>query len=227
MRNKPKTSRLGSAARLAIAGFCAASYLALAIGFPLPEGTGQQPDSEPFPCQHHACGCRSADHCWRSCCCMTMQEKLAWARNHGVSPPDFVVAGAKQEEASPRADACCDSAVEPQRTCCKAAHRPDTAIGPRVRNCCSSERRSDEIADLHSDDLPRDRSERSNWVLGVHAQKCQGLATFWVTVGAVLGPPELIQLPAGFAQSAWCRFSWVCFWQTVSQRPDVPPPRCA
>jgi hypothetical protein len=47
--------------------------------------------SQPFPCQSCACACRDAQTCWSGCCCLTDEEKLVWARENHVTPPQFVV----------------------------------------------------------------------------------------------------------------------------------------
>jgi hypothetical protein len=46
--------------------------------------------SRPFPCAQRVCGCRSAEQCWRKCCCFSDAEKVAWADAHGVELPEFV-----------------------------------------------------------------------------------------------------------------------------------------
>lgn len=56
--------------------------------------------SQPFPCQHRACGCRSAAQCFKGCCCFTNSQKVAWAKRNRVRIPDFVVAAAAQEKKS-------------------------------------------------------------------------------------------------------------------------------
>ncbi len=66
-------------------------YLTIAIGVPLPfvapsEGVGKSTD-QPFPCMHRACGCRSAEQCWRRCCCHSPQERLVWAERRGITIP--------------------------------------------------------------------------------------------------------------------------------------------
>lgn len=43
--------------------------------------------STPFPCQHRACGCRSAAQCWKKCCCFSHSHKVAWAARNGVRVP--------------------------------------------------------------------------------------------------------------------------------------------
>ena len=46
--------------------------------------------SAPFPCQHRACGCRSAAQCWKKCCCFNHSQKVAWAARNGVRLPALV-----------------------------------------------------------------------------------------------------------------------------------------
>ena len=55
--------------------------------------------SRPYPCQNRPCGCASADECWHHCCCLNNRQKVAWARENGVTPPDFVIAAAEREQA--------------------------------------------------------------------------------------------------------------------------------
>lgn len=81
-------------------------------GVPLPDAP-RLGNSGPYPCQGHHCGC-SAGQCWQSCCCYSMSEKLAWAKAHGVTPPDHVLAAVKvapppKAKAKPRS--CCASKV--------------------------------------------------------------------------------------------------------------------
>lgn len=75
-----------------------AMYLFIASGIPiyLPE-LGTKDVAISFPCMANACGCRSAEQCWRSCCCYTIDERLTWAKAHGVTPPAFVLAAAKKQ----------------------------------------------------------------------------------------------------------------------------------
>lgn len=61
----------------------------------VPEG---KDGTRPFPCQQRACGCRSADQCWKQCCCFTNSEKVAWAEAHGVTPPEEVRVAAEKEQ---------------------------------------------------------------------------------------------------------------------------------
>jgi hypothetical protein len=92
-----------------------ASWLAIlgqvisVVGLPLPSASAKD-RSTPFPCQHRACGCMSARDCWRSCCCFSAGQRVAWARDHEVEPPSSLVEEAAQEE-------CCS---EEKKPCCSA-----------------------------------------------------------------------------------------------------------
>ncbi len=65
---------------------------------------------KPFPCQHHNCGCNTAEQCWRSCCCMTPEQRLEWARENGVTPPDNIMAQlVKLRTPKPKCSHCCSA----------------------------------------------------------------------------------------------------------------------
>lgn len=86
-----------------------AAFLVASVGYPLWSGEGKDL-SKPFPCMHRACGCRSAEQCWRGCCCFSNRQKLAWARENKVTPPDYVAAAAAREsEARPTGRSCCST----------------------------------------------------------------------------------------------------------------------
>jgi hypothetical protein len=94
------------------------THLFAAIGFPnfqLPVGKDQ---SEPFPCQSRACGCRTADQCRRSCCCFNRQEKIAWATRHGVS-----LARVLPQETSACSNDTESLPVTKKKSCCEAPAR--------------------------------------------------------------------------------------------------------
>ena len=71
-----------------------AIYVVTAAGVPLPSGNHVHKSGELFPCATSPCGCASAEQCWRSCCCHTLAERFAWAREHGVRPPEYAIAAA-------------------------------------------------------------------------------------------------------------------------------------
>lgn len=184
---------------------CVVAHLASTFGFPVSPAPTKATASRPFPCQHHRCGCASADQCWRSCCCMSTREKLAWARAHGVTPPDFVVGDARLDEPS-FAVAEGHAPDSPGNACCSKSKR-----NPSKSSCCKR--------------MPA--TERVEWVLGMQAQKCRGLATFWLSCGAALPPPTSIAVPEDPTPPVWCKPLLTNTWAVVFQRPEVPPPRCA
>ena len=88
-------------------------YLLIAAGVPLPLATKLTSLIVRYPCENSTCGCKSADGCWRSCCCHTLEEKLAWAAEHQVQVPAYV------KQSQPRAGGCCSSVVATESGCCE------------------------------------------------------------------------------------------------------------
>src|SRR5215813_11066218 len=78
-----------------VSAMLAAVYLITAAGVPLPVGHVAH-TTEFYPCSNCECGCASAEQCWRSCCCHSLAERMAWARVHGVRPPDYAIAEARR-----------------------------------------------------------------------------------------------------------------------------------
>lgn len=100
---------------------------------PLPAGLSVSKDlSKPFPCQQRACGCRSADQCWKRCCCFTNSQKVAWAKSEQVALPDFVIVAARIEEqtAAHEAKECCQARVACRKeSSVQATHSAAPATG--------------------------------------------------------------------------------------------------
>lgn len=154
-------------ARRIIAGGLAVWYLAALLGVPLP-GLVETDLSRPYPCQDHRCGCRNADQCWRHCCCFSHEEKLSWARAHGVNPPADFVAQSSTESHTGRSccakgyvstpngghPSCCDTSTT-RRTCCES--QPSKAI----------------------DSLST-----------IEAMQCRGLVTTWLMLSLAAPPDE-------------------------------------
>ena len=65
------------------------AYLAASFGLPVPAPAAPKDRSRPYPCMDNPCGCSCAEECWRHCCCMTPEERWAWAEAHNVQPPDY------------------------------------------------------------------------------------------------------------------------------------------
>src|SRR5947209_2935483 len=127
------------------------AYAAAALGCPLPVASGPS-SSQPFPCQQHACGCRSAEACWKHCCCFSAEEKLAWARTQQVEPPPYAEQPADLGWRTVRQR----DRDEQEQACGQA--------------CCQTKRDA-----KHS----RRPGERSGSGLGVNCPRCHGHSTLW------------------------------------------------
>lgn len=224
MSPRCKFKHLRPLLRRSLVGLCVLAHLAVTTGLPVPQLVEVDVTSAAFPCQHHHCGCRTAEHCWRSCCCMSTQQKLAWAKQHGVTPPDYALAAAAADDAAVEINAAEDSADEGSASCC--ASRKSARSG----GCCSSTSGDDRQAASRTSNGNReaDNSRRSTgWLPGIQAQKCQGISTLWLVSGAVLPPPPLVEAPVDSAPPQWRGDTPPCRWQAVSSPPDVPPPQLA
>lgn len=213
MRPRFNTARIQFIRRRILVGLCVIAHLAVTTGFPVPRRGETKVESAPFPCQHHQCGCRSADHCWKSCCCMSMREKLAWASANGVKPPDYVIAAAAEEIAAVGSK-CCNRRSDPGISICCSKHE--------AQACCSHDR-SLNRGNRH--DNCKGQNDRDEWVIGIHALKCRGQGQAWVTTGAVAPPPALIEMPVDPAPPVYSVVAFLVVHQPVGQPPDVPPPR--
>jgi hypothetical protein len=74
------------------------AYLAASFGVPVPVAAAPKDLSRPYPCMDRACGCACAEDCWRHCCCMTVEERWAWAEANGIQPPDYAERPAAHKE---------------------------------------------------------------------------------------------------------------------------------
>ncbi|MEM8946145.1 MAG: hypothetical protein AAGD11_13305 [Planctomycetota bacterium] len=142
-----------------LATLAAVAICAVGVSLPLRVDDGDEfKEQTPFPCMNRPCGCKTAAQCWKQCCCFSHQEKLAWARKHGVTPPDFVVVAAAHQASS-----CCQSIENHTRStevasCC--AVRPSST-------CC--------VTDSHVKRPPR-RAKTSSTVMLIESLKCQGIS---------------------------------------------------
>jgi len=93
-KSRPKLIR-GLLSLSVLLGICAMLF-PLPIA-PLPRNSTEKDSSEPFPCQNRPCGCRSAEQCWKKCCCFDNNQKIAWAKANNVKVPEFVLAAAEKE----------------------------------------------------------------------------------------------------------------------------------
>ena len=138
------------------AGVLTAVALAIAtIGIPMQIPFAKEV-GELFPCMSCGCGCVNAEVCWRDCCCYNTDQKLAWAREHNVQVPDYLVAQAAEEVQSQSAKCSTETDdLAHLKPCCRAR-----VLAAKNASCDSKQQTQ---AQAH---MPG--------VLAIQALKCQG-----------------------------------------------------
>jgi hypothetical protein len=196
-----------------------ACYLAAALGLPLPTPLPAS-DDVPFPCQGHPCGCRTAEQCWKGCCCYTPEQRLEWAQRHNVQPPAYAEKPATGSWQRPRLRDR-EQAQEGRPTCCSVCQdggRKPCCQEQTQEPCCQQAPDQDE-----EEDEPTP-CPSSPWRLGVAGQKCAGAAELWLSTGAALPPAPPVTWRPAFADAGWLRHLGTSP-PTTALRPPVPPPR--
>lgn len=138
-----------------------AAYALIVSGLPLPLGLmdgGGRSDaagqrllsgkdrSRPFPCRDKPCGCVSAEQCFKTCCCHTPAQLLAWARRNDLEPAVLAALARRVAAEVPVA------AIASAASCCatpgivaagSCSPRSAQAAGARaVTDCCTAARRA-------------------------------------------------------------------------------------
>ena len=194
------------AARSLLSGLLAIWYVVLMIGVPLPavsSSADQVAANSPFPCQHHRCGCRDSERCWRDCCCFSMEEKLAWAQQNNVEPPAYVVEAAlaarQAKQTATKKKCCCSSNCETKQ----AESKPQATVTQRP-------------------------SHGTTWIVLIDAQRCRGEAGGSFTQVSVATVPPLPITSPSFRDrtSDLPQFSSLVP-PSVAFAPPDPPPRVA
>lgn len=207
-------------ARRLVAAAVLLSFVAALLPLPIFQDPGRDGlPSGSFPCQHHHCGCRNAEQCWKKCCCFTNAQKVAWAKSHGIQAPAFVVAAAESEIASVscnRGSCCRKESAAPQEFANNVS--PDLLVSSAAH-----------LQDHPKATLPEtERSEHLGvkYVLGFQTQGCQGQVWGWSVL-----PWSVIPAPAQPSSSSdppWDRVLPGSEQAPESHRePPVPPPRVA
>lgn len=142
-----------------------AALTACTLGIPLPLQV-QKTVTEPFPCMNCPCGCKTAEKCWRDCCCHTHAEKLAWARDNGVTPPAYVLAAVEVPTAA-KQPSCC-SKKNTTKTCCSSSTKS---------NCCGNN--------------ARQGRSTSSTLLVFQALRCQGLTSSLTALPPTILPQQV------------------------------------
>lgn len=204
MRSAQKyVRRFASRATLVV---LALAYVMLVAGVSIPVSTPKS--AERFPCENCPCGCATAEFCWKNCCCHSAEERLAWAKENGVTPPKFVKLQAELDKSHERS-----LAVLPP--CCRAA--------AAERSCCSNTGSEGACCEQKSDS--HQQAERTDRIVGWRALKCQGQSLLWLAaVPSVIEPKtQVVTYRPGLSQRLGPPTSITG--DGISQRPPVPPPR--
>jgi hypothetical protein len=156
-------------------------YVAAAAGLYLPIVLTKD-TSKPFPCMHSRCGCQDAEQCWKSCCCHTGSERLAWAKARRLVPPKALIRQVADEQRALEKTpigACCRS-----KTACAVAMK---TTRPAATKLCTQAACLDTpsancvkcVVKGSASNHVRHSSERSEVVSVVDALKCQGAGSSW------------------------------------------------
>jgi hypothetical protein len=217
-RRRPLASRTQVMLRWSIA----IGYLLLALGVPLPLSSAKS-SGEAYPCMDHLCGCGSAEVCWRHCCCLSLVEKLTWARDHHVNPPIYVILEARQHGIDWIAF-CSGKSANPSMQCqshCAHCSQCGSSTVAAVANQ-NSEKSPQLAADVNSKSRVNDR--HSHGIVLNEMLKCRGAAQHWLSLSSSLAPPTQTSFTA--------TDEIVAFLNVLSERanslssqPPAPPPR--
>lgn len=167
------------------------SHLMVTIGFPLPSPSRKKPtNSAPYPCHNHPCGCLSSEQCWQGdCCCLTLEEKLAWAEANDVEPPEHVrplIALRRSQSTPPQTTSCCSAGGSNPSTsgspCCETpavetCWSPSLACSAKETGECAHTVARSLASCCHSKTQPSNVGDNTVlWLAGIFAQKCRGNA---------------------------------------------------
>lgn len=199
--------------------------------FPLPIGRGApsvKDASQPFPCQNRPCGCANAEQCWTSCCCFTDEQKLAWAENTGVTPPDFVVKNA-EAEASAKAANSQNRGKKTLPHCIPESELPisDRCCAPRRPTCCSKNEPGESSSDAREHSpavVESEEDQKTSPIIGIEMLKCRGQGLFWNALPwAVIPTLYGLEWNPLIASTPSRSRTWI----SLERDPPEPPPRLA
>jgi len=205
--------------RRVVSGALLIAYVAVAIGIPVPAYAVKDPGHF-FPCQFHTCGCRTAEQCWRHCCCFSPEERFAWARAHQVEPPVYAERPTNFGWHTVRQRDLARAHSEGACACGKNHVDRQVPASKPARTCCSTHGKSGPSCCTKTNS-PAPRGAR---LLVIGMMHCQGLASLMISGGLVLPPPQ----PTTWAP-AWCPDGVLTYPEVSAAAlvlaPLDPPPR--
>ena len=181
--HRSRASRRRRWRRGALALLLIANQVVICAGLPLPAvaAAPQKDRGQPFPCMDRPCGCMNAQQCWRSCCCFSMQEKLAWAEAHHIEPPAYVREEAEREarESKRTRETCPACGHCSQRSGPTSQTGSVCAAGSAERaSCPNCAKQASPRAELRQTPqqgkVPEPQPLSTRWVVWIMALGCQG-----------------------------------------------------
>jgi hypothetical protein len=210
MFSRSGTSLMRSANRRLLSLLVCLSIMATIL--PVPVASMPEKDrSQPFPCQDHPCGCRNAEQCWRSCCCFTRSQKLAWARKRGITPPMELLARAEETPMLHHLEDHPESSPSEQRHC--------------RGNCCQTQH-SQSRPDHGEAAVKAGSQRRIKLAIGLFAEQCRSGGVHWNSLPwTILPEPFVVDERPALATAAPIELA--ADPELICERPPVPPPRSA
>lgn len=178
-----------------------------------------KPGTDPFPCQNCHCGCSTPEQCWTNCCCFSPEERLQWARDRNVKPPEYAVLSNHSDSSVSKVTVATKSCCSQKSACCDNSASQVAKV--EKLSCCSNKPDCDEPGNC------LDANEASTVVvLSMDAIKCQG------------GSFDYCHLPIAIVESNTIDFTlpeppfapflvhdeWL---PSAAHRPPMPPPRAS
>ena len=189
------------------------------VGIPMPVPVSSGPNPEQFICQGHGCGCQTAEHCWKSCCCFSPKKRLEWAAKHEIEMPVALVDQLLSDtEEKPGESLCAAPSL-------LADSDPHQLAGLNTSEHPSESDHQTKRRPVHHRD-PSDSEEDSDgvtWYSVILAKKCQGADSTLLLLSDPLSVPaprtdwqtaEIAQRLIPESEPLLCSLTWA---------PPVPP----
>ncbi|PHS03225.1 MAG: hypothetical protein COA78_18615 [Blastopirellula sp.] len=176
-------------------------WLLVTIGMPV-DLTVTKDLTIAFPCQDHGCGCNNAEACWNSCCCHSLEERIVWANENEVEPPDYFWAQVefeKQQNVFIAGTSSANSSVA--KSCCSK--------DASEKQCCTTDSCEDNSCEVV--------------IVLDSVRKCQGLQQLIALLSVALLDYQTDCAPVGPEPSGFVATSESSL-DSFSTAPPTPPP---
>lgn len=198
---------------------CALAVGIASVGVPLPD-TVKKDLREWFPCMNCGCGCVNAETCWRKCCCYSVAEKLAWARENGVTPPQYLVAMADEQAVTSATPDL--SRLKP---CCRARVLASLETsGKKTGRATWDPSAESSAATRHRTEVASPNRSTDPGIIALRALQCRG---HWMSIGLL--PPSIPAQRARFPEFCPAQCGRLVLldqsYEGMRHAPDPPPPR--